>query len=86
MLIPVVEPAAPTSPTAPVGPPARLDHLDTTKIRRAAHAVTHLYPGAAGKLLAQMLMDYSDFGYRVSQTALPAQLVAEVLAQLPEQR
>lgn len=49
------------------------------------HGVTHLYPGAAGKILAQFLVDYHEFGYRIAQSALPAQLVAEVLAQLPKQ-
>lgn len=73
-----------TSPT-PVAPLPRLDHQDTARIRLAAHHVTRLYPGAAGKLLAQALMDYSDFGYRIAQTSLPAQLVNDVLAQLPEQ-
>jgi hypothetical protein len=65
-------------------PPPKLDHTDSAKIRRAAHNVTGLYPGAAGKILAQYLVDYYEFGYRVAQSALPAQLVEQVLAQLPE--
>lgn len=66
-------------------PPAKLDSTDTASIRRAMHHVTHLYPGAAGKILAQFLVDYHEFGYRIAHTALPAQLVAEVLARLPKQ-
>jgi hypothetical protein len=79
---------APPDPTKPADDqaPAKLHHTDTARITKACHHVTHLYPGAAGKILAQYLLDYSQWGYRVSQTALPAQLVDEVLAQLPEQR
>jgi len=74
-------------PSAPAAvPPAKLDHADSAQIRTAIQYVTRLYPGAAGKILAQFLCDYHEFGYRIAQSALPAQLVAEVLAQLPEQR
>lgn len=83
MLPTIPQPAAPSAAT---DPPPKLDHTDTASIRRAIHGVTHLYPGAAGKILAQALLDYSEFGYRIAQTALPAQLVSEVLAQLPDQR
>ena len=67
-------------------PPAKLDHTETAKIRKAMHAVTHQHPGAAGKILAAYLSDWHDWAYRVDQTNLAAQLVADVLAQLPEQR
>lgn len=66
-------------------PPPRLDHTDTALIRKAMAGVTRLYPGAAGKILSQFLLDYHEFGYRVTPSALPAQLVVEVLAQLPKQ-
>lgn len=82
--MPMVVPA-PKSPSAPTVPPAKLDHTDTATIRRAMHGVTQLYPGAAGKLLAQLLLDWHEFGYRINQSALPAQLVDEVLARLPKQ-
>jgi hypothetical protein len=81
---PAVKPTA--HPTAATAPPAKLDHHDTAKIRKACHHVTHLYPGAAGKILAAYLLDYAEWGYRITQSALPAQLVDDVLRQLPEQR
>lgn len=83
------QPKLPTpqpNPSAAQVPPAKLDHTETAKIRQAMHAVTKVYPGAAGKLLAQILLDYSEWGYRISQSALPAELVRDILAQLPEQR
>lgn len=75
----------PTAPSAASVPPPKLDHTDTAQIRRAMHGVTQLYPGAAGKLLAQLLLDWHEFGYRINQSALPAQLVADVLARMPKQ-
>lgn len=79
---------SPTDPTRPAASnaPSKLDHTDTARITRACHHVTHLYPGAAGKLLAQFLTEYSQWGFRISQSALPAQLVDEVLATLPDPR
>jgi len=82
MLPTIPQPAAPSAAT---NPPARLDHTDTATIRRAMHGVTQLYPGAAGKILSQFLLDWHEFGYRINHGALPAQLVAEVLARLPRQ-
>lgn len=76
----------PPAPSAATVPPAKLDHTETAKIRRAIHAVTHQHPGAAGKILAAYLSDWMDWAYRVDHTNLAAQLVEDVLAQLPEQR
>lgn len=82
----VVEPAAPDTSAVPIVRPPKLDHTDTALIRKAMHAVTKQYPGAAGKILAQTLLDYHEFGYRVSRTSLVAELVDEVLAKIPVQR
>ena len=85
-MIPTYEPAPTDTTDIPLVRPDRLDHTETAQIRKAVHHVTHLYPGAAGKILSAYLSDYYEFGYRIAQTALPAQLVEQVLAQIPEQR
>lgn len=65
-------------PTAAQQAPEPLEHAERGRARQAAVNARRRYPGPVGDLLARELDGFADFGYRISQGALMARLIAEL--------
>jgi hypothetical protein len=60
-----------------------LDHHERMRLRAAAFRATRLYPGPVGEVLAEEVLTWEQFGYRLGGGRLVMRLVDHLLTAAP---
>lgn len=59
--------------------PPRMELLEKSRMRAAAHRAKTIYPGPVGELISRELLSFEEFGYVLSNGGLVVRLVEHVM-------
>ncbi len=65
--------------TPMIGSAGAMDHHEKMRMRAAAFRVKRVYPGAAGEVLAQEILSWEEFGYRLGENSRVNRLVEQIM-------